>query len=224
MAGNLPQLAINDFPCQRFSARLVHPYSNMCGWLMAIYFSSMAHPKPKSKAVHTTHSFLLSDFSGTPLSKRRAYGRIISTPFYCQEATIKRLKPIQTKTASRQVSNDIQLFALTLKSGDGDSSIVYFTRESNQLAERFEYRHRPYQTRKTGSIPIGITSVQFIAPNPKTGNRESHVYIEAFSTRLFIGSTHNNQVSGSLVVVFPDSKRSFVSGSFKARLVGFDNP
>ena len=173
--------------------------------------------------VHTVNSARLSDFSALPLSKRRAYGRIQATPFLCQDASIKRLQPIQFRDANHQISKEIQLYALTLTGQDGIRAIVYFTRPTGQSLQRLEYRHRPTDLRTSG-IPIGITSTQFVAPNAKSGESESHMYKGAFSARLFLGASKTDRLSGMLVAVFPDSHRSFITGSFKARLVGIDQP
>ena len=175
------------------------------------------------KTVHTVNSIWHPDFSSLPLSKRRAYGRIQDSLFQCQDACIKCLQPIQFRDSNHQVSKEIQLYALTLTGQDGVRAIVYFTRPTGQSLQRLEYRHRPTDLRTKG-VPIGITSAQFIAPNPKSGEPDSHMFKEAFSARLFLGSTKDDRISGMLVAVFPDSHRSFITGSFKARLVGIEQP
>jgi hypothetical protein len=157
-----------------------------------------------------------SDLSGLPLSTRRAYGRLISTPFTCQDASIKQLKPMLLKDTKGLVSKEIPVFALTLTGSEGCAIIAYFTRSTGQLVERFEYRRSPNQASKSSFGAAGITSVQFVDP---TSN--SHIFRDSFSARLFIGSRTSDRVSGSINIVFADPKRSFVSGSFKARLVGF---
>jgi hypothetical protein len=186
----------------------------MCGWMLAI----LVVPK----GVHTVNSTWLADFSTLPLSRRRAYGRIQTTPFQCHDATLKRLPAVRFRDANHQISKELELYALTLTSQDGIRAIVYFTLSAGQSLQRLEYRHRPTDRTSKGSVPIGITSAQFIAPNSNSGEPDSHVYRDSLSARLFLGSTKDNRISGMVVAVFPDSHRSFISGSFKARLVGID--
>ena len=162
-----------------------------------------------------------SDFSGLPLSKRRAYGRLIKTTFTCQDATIKKLKPIQFLNQNREVTQEIPMYALTLNGGQGASVVIYFTRKPGQSLERFEYRHHPADRPQKCSGLLGVTTAQFIAPDPKSGQPQSRMYRENFSTRLVLGSPMGDRLTGSIIMVFPDSSRSFVSGSFKARPVGF---
>lgn len=185
----------------------MHP-SLMCGWMLAILVIPDAKPKASTA--------WRSDLSGLPLSTRRAYGRLISTPFTCQDASIKQLKPMVLKDTNGLISKEIPVYALTLTDSDGWSIIAYFTRGNGQLVERFEYRRSPSQTSSMNYGATGITSVQFVDPASN-----SHIYRGAFSARLFIGSRTSDRVSGSINIVFPDQKRSFVAGSFKARLVGF---
>ena len=199
----------NDFSCRWFSARGLQVSRLMCGLLSAILIDS----RPSTTVISTWHS----DLSGLPLSKRRAYGRVISAQFLCRDATIKCLKPIY----NHRSTNPSKVYALTLTGSEGTQVIVYFARKIDQTLERFEYRHRPTDHPKKGSIPVGVTSVQFITYDPKSGQMQSHIYRDAYSARLFIGGANKNRVIGSIVTVFPDSHRSFVSGSFKARVVGF---
>lgn len=186
----------------------------MCAWLLVFLADN--------KLVNT--SPWTSDLSGLPLSNRRAYGRIVSSPFQFRDATLKRLHSLQTKDSSGHIIGEKPLYALTLTSTNGSSATVYFTRETGLLMERFEVRHRPNEKSTKRSVPTGITSIQFIAPDPKTEEMTPHVYHERFSTRLNFGGFRDGRATGSIVMVFPDSKRSFVSGAFKARLVGFAQP
>lgn len=165
-----------------------------------------------------TASTWSSDLSGLPLSKRRAYGRLVNSPFICQDASLKRLKPIPP---SGRESEQTEVYALTLTSDDGASVIVYFTRKSTQSIERFDYRRRPTETQTIGSTPRGITSTQFIVTDQKSGQTGSYLYRQSFSARLLLGSQSDSRITGSIIIVFPDSRRSFVTGSFKARLTNF---
>jgi hypothetical protein len=185
----------------------------MCIWMLAI----LTVPRKVAPAVTSW----TSDLSGLPVSKRRAYGRIINSPFLCQDATLKRLKSIQSSDLD---SEEVQVYALTLSSDGGNSVIIYFTKRANQSIERFEYRRRPTEAQSIGSIPIGITSTQFTALDSKSGQTGSHLYRQSFSARLILGSVSDNRITGSIIVVFPDSRRSFVTGSFKARLTNFALP
>ena len=179
---------------------------------------------PSSSSVKPVGSIWRSDLSGLPISMRRAYGRVQTTSFTCQDASIKRLKPIQMFDSGHRLVDEVQVYALMLTNGNGIQVIVYFTRENRQGLEGFQYRHRPTDKRMIGQKPTGITSVQFIAPDQSTDEMKSHVFRDSFSTRLFLGRVREGRITGSLTTVFPDSRRSFISGAFKARLVGIDKP
>ncbi|MEI7985046.1 MAG: hypothetical protein WCI55_05405 [Armatimonadota bacterium] len=173
-------------------------------------------PRKVSPVVSTWHS----DLSGLPLSNRRAYGRIVETPFKCTDAFIKRLKPILSVDANGISFGQSDSYALTLTGELGESVIVYFTRRPGQELERIDYRRRPSEVLSKNNIPSGITSVQFLSINPNSGKRTSRVYHGRYSARLFLGSRTADRISGTVITVFPDSRRSFVTGSFKARLEG----
>jgi hypothetical protein len=173
----------------------------MCGWMLA----KMVMSRPTTHVEYRWQS----DFSRLPFPKRRAYGRIVNDTFQCNSGSIRRLKS----------SSIADLYALSLKDDRGALIIVYFTRLVGDPLERFEYRHRPSEIRKRGEVPIGITSIQYsLGANSQSGTQYK-VFQEAFSARLFLGSTSSKTVTGSIVAVFPDQQRSFVSGSFKARLI-----
>ena len=175
----------------------------MCAWLLAILVDNKS----------STALPWISDLSGLPYSRRAAYGRIITTSFSYRDASIKRLSALRQS----------QVYALSLMGSNRTTAIVYFTRENGLPIERFEVRHRPNQ-QTNASVSNEITSVQFLAPDPITGEIASHIYKHSFSARVSLGSIHDSRAIGSIILVFPDSKRSFVSGAFKARLVGLNLP
>lgn len=183
----------------------------MCGSILAI----LVIPGKTTHIASRWHS----DLSGIPITKRRAYGRILQTPFVCQDATIKPLKPIPTLASNGSTIDQAQLFALTIYGDRGTSAIVYFTMKPSQAIDRLDYRRKPSDQFKKGSVPSGITSIQFTGPDPKTDRLVTHTYKQSFSARVALSSGNDSRLTGSLIIVFPDSQRSFVSGSFKARLV-----
>lgn len=167
-----------------------------------------------------------SDFSGIPLSSRRAYGRILATPFQCQRASIKKLNVIQSKDAKGNVRSEVRLYVLTLSDTTGDSALIYFTQSSTKSIQSYDSRVRPTLREskefkdaliRNGGVPFGITSIQYISH--ETG--KPVMFREKFSGRLALGKKSDGKLGGSLIIVFPDAKRSFISGAFKADLVGF---
>lgn len=196
--------------CQCFSARPMQSLTTMCGWILAILFV----PK-KSSPISTPWQ---SDLSGIPFSNRRAYGRLIETPFACQQATIKKLPPIQFIKSGDGVGTEFQVYALTLTSNFGAKAIVYFTRKTGLEIQNIDYRRRPNEV-VSSSSDGGITSVQFLVSDRKSGAVRSHVYRSSFSARVSLKRLAPNLISGSIIVVYPDSRRSFVSGAFKADVI-----
>ena len=173
-------------------------------------------PRKVSPVISRWHS----DFSGLPLSNRRAYGRIVEVPFKCTDAFIKRLKPILSVDANGIPFGQSDSYALTLTGESGESVIVYFTRRPGQGLEGIDYRRRPSEVLAMNNIPTGITSVQYMSIDPKTGKQSSRVDRGRYSARLFLGSRIDDRIAGTIIIVFPDSRRSFVTGSFKAKLDG----
>jgi hypothetical protein len=179
----------------------------MCGWMLAL----LVIPEKTTTVSSTWHS----DLSGLPYSKKRAYGTVLKVPFLCEDATVKRLKPITFLDAHGAVTESLDVFALTL-SDRHSSATVYFTRKPGDSLDRLDYRHRPADAVKKNMT--GITSIQFTAPDPKSELVTPHVYRDGFSARLSLSSRNDGRLTGSIIAVFPDSQRSFVIGSFKARI------
>ncbi len=124
------------------------------------------------------------------------------------------------------VRAEVRLYVLTLTDSTGDSALVYFTQGSTKRIQDYDSRVRPtlrsskeYKDAliRNGGVPLGITSVQYISHE----NGKPVMFREKFSGRLALGKKSDGRLSGSLIIVFPDAKRSFISGAFKAELVGF---
>jgi hypothetical protein len=190
----------------------MHDIPIMCGWMLAI----LVIPRKVTPIISTWRS----DLSGLPLSNRRAYGRIVEKTFKCSDASIKRLKPILSVDANGIPFSQSDSYALTLEGESGQIVIVYFTRKPGQGLERVDYRRRPSEILPKKNIPTGITSIQSLSIDPKSGKQVSCVYRSSYSARLVLGSRIDDRITGTIIAIFPDSRRSFVTGSFKARLEG----
>lgn len=150
----------------------------------------------------------------------------MATTFQCQRATLKKLNLIQSKDAKGNVRNEVRLYVLSLTDTTGDSALIYFTQGSTKSIQDYDSRVRPtLRTSKefkdalirNGGVPLGITSIQYISH--ETG--KPVMFREKFSGRLALGKKSEGRLNGSLIIVFPDARRSFISGAFKADLVGF---
>jgi hypothetical protein len=185
------------------------------GWVLASFASL------------TTYA---ADFSGVPITGKRAYGRVRDTSMIISRAVIKKLGKVESKDARGKVNGSAQIYALSLTARDGSGFIAYFTVPDDLSIYNVNYRRRPNLTgtheyrenmrMRNSKVPLGITSAQMLFWHPNKREMQSKVFRSLFSARLVLGSLTPSGITGQMILVMPDMRKSFVSGAFKAQLVG----
>ena len=165
------------------------------------------------------------DFSGAPISKKRAYGRVGGEIFLYEESTLKRVGRTISKAKGRVVGN-AEVYVLSLRVGEPGApsqavTLSFSVPAGTPLTGLILRRRTSAPIEIRDGIKLGVIGAQLQWLPPGKARLISATYRNKFSARIELESKVGNMMKGQVIVVTPDEKRSYIAGAFKAELVGF---
>jgi hypothetical protein len=188
---------------------------------------------PACSAMASGQATWRADVSGAAVPGKPASGRVGGQPFKMDEA---RLLVLGLNTASDKgaIVDRAQAYHLELRQGreffaDQEFKIAFATDVGKPL-DGLEFRWKPYKfgteedrkqrfphPNKGTSVGRGIIAV-FITSKGPNGQSKSDNFMNEVSIRLVFGKRQGNSINGWIYLTLPDKDRSFVAGTFTAKI------
>lgn len=163
-----------------------------------------------------------------------AMGKLRGHEFRPDRVELKRLG-LNTATSQGKVTDRAQAYTLTFREGKGfwpDREVqVWFALDVGTKLEGYRLRARPFAFGTEGhrtqafpkrglaaSVGRGVTGVHATVPKPGSEMGDTDIYNDRIDAEITFGRRQGNRLAGRIVLVLPNGRNSYLTGTFWAVL------
>jgi hypothetical protein len=176
-----------------------------------------------------------SDVTTQPIPSAPVTGKLLGSPFTVVAVSVKKSAGLNSVSEKGFVKDKAQNWTIAFAADKGfipDRELqVWLNTDAGQSLDGKTFTMKPYafgtpEARKqsygnhTGSrVPRGITSI-FATVRQSGKGFKNEIFSDKFSVRLSFGRTSGNMLPGKIYVSLPDKTKSYLLGSFNAKVKG----